>query len=50
MIAKVDDSLHLKSGVGGIAMLGEARRMSTTNYFGADYRLLKSKTPIGRSG
>ncbi|MCB9217179.1 MAG: hypothetical protein H6616_15005 [Ignavibacteria bacterium] len=48
VIAKVDDSLHTSNqGVGGIAMLGEARRMSTTNYFGADYRLLKSKTPIG---
>ena len=46
--AKIDDSLHTANlGVGGITSLGEPRRTSTTHYFGADYRLLKTKTPIG---
>ena len=46
--AKIDDSLHTANrDVGGVAALGEARRTATTHYFGADYRLLKSKTPIG---
>ena len=48
IFAKVDDSAHSANiGVGGVAMLGESRRTSTTHFFGADYRLLKSKTPIG---
>ena len=48
LFAKIDDSAHTANlGVGGIAMSGESRRTSTKHFFGADYRLLKSKTPIG---
>ena len=46
--AKVDDSAHSANrGIGGAATLGESRRTMVEHTFGADYRLLKSRTMIG---
>ena len=45
---KVDDSLHTANrGTGGQATLGESRRTMIEHQFGADYRLLKSRTMMG---